>query len=80
MKKTFILETDDDDSEKSILMHELGPDAIFAIWDFDQWIRSQIKYAGDDVHTEYIQALKDVRQELSNQLYEKGINVDHLIS
>ena len=44
---------------------------IIALWDLDQWLRSEIKYSGKE---EY----QPVRDELYNILQNNGISLDEL--
>ena len=44
---------------------------LIALWDMDQWLRSEIKYSGKE---EY----QPVRDELFNILESNGISLDEL--
>ena len=44
---------------------------LIALWDLDQWLRSEIKYSGKE---EY----QPVRDELYNILQSNGISLDEL--
>ena len=44
---------------------------LIALWDLDQWLRSEIKYSGKE---EY----QPVRDELYNILQNNGISLDEL--
>lgn len=48
---------------------------LFA-WQFDQWLRSQTKYASDETHEEYVRALSDARDKFYQMLGEDGLIMD----
>lgn len=45
-------------------------------WHYDQWLRSQTKYASDSVHDEYLKALYDARDHFHQMLSEDNLNLD----
>jgi hypothetical protein len=48
---------------------------LFA-WQFDQWLRSQTKYASDATHEEYVKALYDARDKFHEMLGEDSLKLD----
>ena len=48
---------------------------LFA-WQFDQWLRSQTKYASDETHEEYVKALYEARDKFYEMLREDGLTMD----
>lgn len=48
---------------------------LFA-WEFDQWLRSQTKYAPDSQDENYTKALYDAREKLHEMLNESTLKLD----
>ena len=48
---------------------------LFA-WQFDQWLRSQTKYASDATPEEYVKALYDVRDKFHQMMGEDNLSLD----
>lgn len=48
---------------------------LFA-WEFDQWLRSQTKYASDATHDEYLKALHEARDKFHQMLGEDNLSLD----
>lgn len=48
---------------------------VFA-WEFDQWLRSQTKYAPDSQSGEYTNALYVAREKFHEMLNEDGLKLD----
>lgn len=47
----------------------------FAMWDLDQWLKSQIKYRDDFKENEY-ETLEKCREMLYEKLSDYGLNMD----
>lgn len=54
-------------------------DLILALWDMDQYLRSQTKYAPDSMSSEVWDALADVREKLHEIKTEYNISFDELL-
>ena len=46
-----------------------------ALWEYDQWLRSQIKY--EDLKDEQYQVYQGCRDKLRTIMYENDINLDN---
>lgn len=49
---------------------------LSVIWNMNQWLRKQIKYAPDDMSKEELYAYNLCRDELHSLLNENNINLD----
>jgi hypothetical protein len=72
MKATleFNLPEDQDDFQKASRANDLH----YAIWEFDQWLRSQTKYAPDTMSKDSYDAYDDCRERLYQFLNENNVN------
>ena len=48
---------------------------LFA-WQFDQWLRSQTKYASDETPEEYVKALYEARDKFHQMMGEDNLSLD----
>ena len=55
-----------------------GVKAHLALWDYDQFLRSKIKYASDDVSEEVIEHLQECRDNLYEYMNKHGISFDYM--
>ena len=55
-------------------------DMAIALWDIEQYLRSQTKYAPDSMPQEVYDALDKVKQEFYEILTNHNISLDELIS
>jgi hypothetical protein len=71
---TITIRDDEDDGRGKILRHVHADDMAAALWDFDTWLRDQIKYhaPGPDA-----QAIRDQLHEI---LDEHGIDLEEIFS
>jgi len=46
------------------------------LFDYDQWLRSQIKYAPDEMKQEKLEAFEECREMLHAMLKEDNLNID----
>jgi len=53
-----------------------GAKAQFALDDMDQWLRSQTKYAPDNISEDTFKAFELCREKLREIVYENGINFE----
>lgn len=47
-----------------------------AMWELDQWLRNQTKYASDDMSDDTYKALQDCRDKLHEILNDSVLNLD----
>lgn len=47
-----------------------------AMWELDQWLRNQTKYASDDMSDDTYKALQDCRDKLHEILNDNILNLD----
>ena len=50
-----------------------------ALWDMDQYLRSQIKHAPDSMSSEVYGALQEVRDKLHEIMSDNSIDLDELL-
>jgi len=48
-----------------------GGKAFLAMWDFDQWLRNEIKYSGEDSY-------QRVREQFRNIINEYNLTIDEV--
>ena len=72
MKATLNFDLDDADDKMAHLRCTKALDLTLTLWDFDQWLRSQIKYNEKDYQS--------IRDELHRTMSEYVIDLDELIS
>ena len=50
-----------------------------ALWDIDQYLRAQTKYAPDSMSEETYNALSEAREKFYQILNERDINIDEIL-
>lgn len=55
-------------------------DMAMALWDIEQYLRSQTKYAPDDMPEAAYDALNKARQEFYDIMQQHNISIDELLS
>ena len=68
----FDLPEDGDDFKKAANANELS----LVLWDLDQWLRSNTKYAPDGMSADTYNAYQDCRDKLTALLNEYNVNFD----
>lgn len=53
-----------------------APKMHSVLWDMDQWLRSQTKYASDSMSDDTLKAFEECREKLREIIYENNINLD----
>jgi len=53
-----------------------GAKAKVALWDMDQWLRSQTKYAPDDMSEDTYKAFELCREQLHEFVHDNNINLE----
>ena len=46
------------------------------LWDMDQWLRAQIKYAPDEMSQEKYEAFEECREKLHDLMVENNVDLD----
>jgi hypothetical protein len=54
-------------------------DIALALWDIDQYLRAQTKYAPDSMPEEAYNALSEAREKFYQILNERNINMDEIL-
>ena len=72
MKAQLNFDLDDNDDALAHLRAIKALDLCMILWDFDQWLRNEIKHKNKDY--------QDVRDELCRIMEEYDINLDKLIT
>lgn len=78
---TGILEFNLDDSAdmQAYLRAVKSTKLAIALWDMDQYLRSQTKYAPDSMPKEVYDALQEVRDKLHEIMSDNSIDLDELL-
>jgi hypothetical protein len=74
---TLRFNIDDADGERNFHLAIKGRDAIFALHDFDEYLRGIIKYDQDEAKSSLAEVF---RTELRSYLEDRNINLDALVS
>lgn len=64
----FLVIVDDFEIKKATKIDDL----VSALWDFDQWLRAEYKYNGNE-------AASRIREEFQARLSDYGINIEDLM-
>lgn len=71
-----ILKFDLPDDQDEYVMATQASAMHSVLWDMDQWLRSQTKYAPDDISDDTFEAFELCREKLREIVYENGINFE----
>lgn len=71
-----ILEFDLPDDHDEFLKASHANELSLVLWDLDQWLRSQTKYAPDDMSEDSYKAYQDCRDKLCQLRNEYNVNFD----
>lgn len=74
MKAILKYDLPDDETEFQWAMQSKGMFAV--IWEMDQWLRSNIKYAPDNMSAERYSAYQDTRDYLHKIMTENNVNFE----
>ena len=69
----YIFETDDKEEAE---LHLKAGDYKLALWDMDQYLRTQIKYNPKSLNASQIDALENAREELREILSKYNVSLD----
>jgi hypothetical protein len=71
-----ILKFDLPDDQDEYVMATQASAMHSVLWDMDQWLRSQTKYAPDDMSEDTYKAFELCREQLREFINNNGINLD----
>jgi len=80
MKAKLIFDLEDKYDEEAHLRAVKSLDLAMTLYDMDQYLRSQTKYAPDSMSSEVCDALQETRDKLHELMNERSIDLDKLIS
>jgi ATP-dependent helicase/DNAse subunit B len=70
----------DDSADEAAYMRAVKSTKLaIALWDMDQYLRSQTKYAPDSTSQEVYDALQDARDKLHEIMSDNSIDLDELL-
>ena len=69
MKATLEFDLYNEEDRDNYKLINMSKDMYLVLWEFDQYLRSQYKYEGDDKAFEY-------REKLGDYMNERGVNLD----
>jgi hypothetical protein len=69
----FNLPEDQDEFNQAVQ----GGDWRHVVWDFDQYLRGEIKYAADGADPARIRAYEDIRERLHRSISEMNLSLDY---
>tara|TARA_B110000503_G_scaffold89567_1_gene135582 strand:- start:594 stop:818 length:225 start_codon:yes stop_codon:yes gene_type:complete len=64
------------DEQHEYAMATQGSAMHSVLWDMDQWLRSQTKYAPDDMSEDTYKAFELCRKQLREFINNEGMNID----
>jgi hypothetical protein len=70
---------DEQDDQVAHMRALKSTDLALSLWDIDQYLRSQTKYAADSISPEVFTCLIDIRDKLHEIMSNHSINLDELI-
>jgi len=79
MKGTLEFNLDEPEDEIAYMRCVKAKDMALALWDVDQYLRGEIKYAPDSMSDEVYKKLQEVRNNLSHIMSKYSIDLDELI-
>jgi hypothetical protein len=76
-----ILEFDLNDNEDQVahMRAVKSLDMALTLWDMEQYLRSETKYAPDSINPEVYEKLQDVRLKLREIMSKRSIDLDELL-
>ena len=82
MSLTLLLYDNDNPDDRADLLRTLKAlDLAIALWDLDQWLRGETKYADpkNEKDEARVEALEEVRQQLHGMLDDRDVNLDEVM-
>ena len=80
MKAILEYDLNEGEDRRAHLRATKSLDLVLALWDIDQHLRSETKYAPDDASEEVYDALDKTRDKLHEILSDYNISFDELIN
>ena len=80
MKGTLEFNLDDSADMQAYLRAVKSTKLAITLWEMDQYLRSQTKYAPDSMPEEVYKALQQTRDKLHEIMSDNSIDLDELIS
>lgn len=74
MKAKLIYDLPEDKYEYDMAVN--GSNWHHVAWEMYQYLRGKTKYAPDDVHDQYIEAMNDCKNELFRIMQENNVDLD----
>lgn len=74
MKAKLIYDLPEDKYEYDMAVN--GSNWHHVAWEMYQYLRGKVKYAPDDVHEQYTEAMSDCKDELFRIMNENGVDFD----
>ena len=78
MKTTIVFDSEVEGDDLRMKQMLRVNDLLTLLWDYDNWLRSETKYAGDDVPEGKVGALYEARDKLYEMMRENNISFDEL--
>jgi hypothetical protein len=79
-KATLEFDLDDPSDKEAHLRAVKALDLAITLWDMDQYLRAQTKYAPDSMPSEVYDALQEARDKLYEIMCSRNIDLDELMS
>lgn len=77
---TLTFNLDDHEDQTAHLRCIKATKMATVLWDIDQYLRAQTKYAPDSMPPEVYEALLQTREELRVMMVEAGVDLDELLN
>jgi len=79
MKAILEFDLDNPDDQSAHMRAVQALDMAICLWDIDQYLRAQTKYAPDSMPQEAYDALSEAREKFYQILNERGIDLDKIL-
>ena len=79
MKAILEFDLDNPDDQSAHMRAVQALDLAICLWDIEQYLRAQTKYALDSMPEEVHDALSEVREKFYQILNERGIDMDKIL-
>lgn len=78
MKTKIIFDTEVEDDELRLKQVMKARDLLSFLWDYDQWLRQETKYASEEKPEGHVGALYEARDKLYEMMVEHNISFEEL--
>lgn len=79
MKAILEFDLDNPDDQSAHMRAVQALDMAICLWDIDQYLRAQTKYAPDSMPQEAHDAFSEARERFYEILNERGIDIDKIL-